>query len=80
MSWFVDKMIQQQISALLGDMSPESKVEVSGGCVTIEDVHFNESLIEDMLAQSGEHHHGPSTRPACYRYRYMRQYQAWCPP
>ena len=44
----LDGIIRRQLQAMIGEAG-SGNVKVSGGCVLIEDVHFDESAIEDLI-------------------------------
>ena len=43
-----DGIIRRQLQSMIGEAG-DANVKVSGGCVLIEDVHFDESALEDII-------------------------------
>ena len=48
----LDSIIEAKIRGIIADQGASSKVDVKGSSIKIEDVHFDESLIEETLAKA----------------------------
>ena len=58
----LDRLIESKIRSIIASQGASSKVDVSGSSILIEDVHFDEAVIDDAKADPGWPNAHPVTR------------------